>query len=499
VPDDIERILDDDGPSRSAAVASKLIDLGMSAEAARQRISRARPPVRKFPIPLLPKNEAFLYLDDQRTTEQMWSNFVRDLRETNSVYAGALDGLAARGGLVPVEDFPIIAGAPIAMKAQVTSDRVINQLTAAGIVRSLSIQDIGDVIQLAHPGIGAVDHHGVRPRRLGEAILLDALKEWVRRTGLGGFNSVAIRGDAQLRQVGQFRFDLTAASYILPLRAAKGGKPGFLGADVFADGELNEDHIRYFVRKTQLLNATLPNGKALSLILAPSFTGQAYKVGHAAGIMMATPSDLFGRRAGRAIVDLVGTLKNAAAVVAGNPERFAALVEDLTQVEGAAGNIRGVLFELICFYLARRNAVSADFGVTARDPSTGETRDIDVLALVDSGHITAIECKGRAPGGFVQLEDVQNWLGKLRIMRVHLAAQERFREAQIQFELWTSGTFTDDALTHLRHEKHRRTRTLIDWKDGTAVAELARASKEKAILKGLQEHFLHHPLATINR
>jgi hypothetical protein len=136
--------------------------------------------------------------------------------------------------------------------------------------------------------------------------------------------------------------------------------------------------------------------------------------------------------------------------------------------------------------------------VTARDPATGETRDIDVLAFIDPAHITAIECKGRGPGGVVELDEVEAWLGKLRVMRAHFAAQDRFREAHLQFEIWTSGTFSEDALRHLKREKQRRTKTQIDWKDGEAVANLARAAKERAILKGLQEHFLHHPLATID-
>ncbi len=65
--------------------------------------------------------------------------------------------------------------------------------------------------------------------------------------------------------------------------------------------------------------------------------------------MLATPTNLFGQKVGKAIQSLVETLKNAAAIATTNPERLASLIDDLSEIEGAAGNLRGVLFELINF------------------------------------------------------------------------------------------------------------------------------------------------------
>lgn len=39
----------------------------------------------------VPAHEAFLYFQEQRKTERFWTNLVRDLRETNSVYGAAID------------------------------------------------------------------------------------------------------------------------------------------------------------------------------------------------------------------------------------------------------------------------------------------------------------------------------------------------------------------------------------------------------------------------
>lgn len=168
--------------------------------------------------------------------------------------------------------------------------------------------------------------------------------------------------------VQQFRFDLAGPSYLLPLRGKSGG-PGFLVADVFSEGILDEFHIRYFLRKAGALNATLKNGAVLPMLVADGFTGTALKNGHATGVIMATPSELFGRRVGDALRSLVSVLKNTAAIAsAGTPDRIIGLVNSLADIEGRSHNLRGALFELLVAYLVRRDAVSIDAGVRATDP-----------------------------------------------------------------------------------------------------------------------------------
>ena len=126
----------------------------------------------------------------------------------------------------------------------------------------------------------------------------------------------------------------------------------------------------------------------------------------------------------------------------------------------------------------------------------GETADIDVLKITNqAAACVAIECKGKQPGGIVPVEDVQAWMRRIPIVRSHFGRREDLREADISFELWTSGTFDPDALALLNAEKPKRTKGRIDWKDGDEVLALAKAGREKAITNALHEHFLKHPLA----
>jgi hypothetical protein len=74
---------------------------GISAEAARQRLSRLPANVRVlYGIPF-PKRARFIYLDDQFGSSAYWDALQRDIDEAGPAYAAALAGVRARGGIVP--------------------------------------------------------------------------------------------------------------------------------------------------------------------------------------------------------------------------------------------------------------------------------------------------------------------------------------------------------------------------------------------------------------
>lgn len=173
-------------------------------------------------------------------------------------------------------------------------------------------------------------------------------------------------------------------------------------------------------------------------------------------------------------------------------------MNDLAEIEGRSLNLRGILFELLAAYLARRQFASIDLGSKARDPDTGKTADIDIQCFSNQmSDVLAIECKGKEPGGILTLEEVETWLRKIAIMRGHYRNDPRFRESKISFALWTSGTLHPDALGRLEKEKALRIKNPIDWKDGNAVLKLARDGKEKAIGDALDQHFVRHPLTEV--
>ena len=495
--DPVEKVLTEVGPSRTEHLVTALTELlNISPGAARQRLSRARTPVERYPGSLLPKREAFFYLRHQRNTERYWENLLHDLRETGTVYACAIDALAARGGVVKVNEFAVISGAPIALKKQVPSEGVAKKLIDLGIIEETKFGGLGHCFVANFTTVmQPLPISRINARRLTEGVMLDGLREWARKNGFGSYAKIAIRGENQPLMVGQFKWDLTGPSYLLPLRHSN-IRHGFLVADVFAEGRLDANNIRYFIRKVQTYQKTSNSGKLFPILMAESFTGDAITEGHKAGLMLTTPTNLFGDSVARSLADLLLTLRNAAAVAAVDGDRLCKLLEQLSQIEGRAGNMRGILFELIVAYIAKRNfGGNIDFGVLHTHRTTGRTTDLDVVCVTDKNTIHIIECKGKNPSGTVSHSEVEEWLSKLPIMKDYVANHDHLRERNQTYELWTTGIFEADALAKLKVEQENRTKQPIAWKNGKGVRETATKLKLKAIGDALDQHFVKHPLA----
>ena len=496
--DEVVRYLKRHGPTRAGRIIDAFVKAGASPEASRQRLSRSRSVVHRFPVMVLPKREAFLYLHDQRGREIFWTNLMRDLRETNSVHGAALDGMSARGDFVTEDQFAVISSAyAYPQRGQVSTSTLAKSLLAADFIRPYHHEEFGSGYLLC-PGLGnGLTDKEVKARRVAESVVIGAVREWARKIGFAGFNTIAIRGEAKLKPIGPFHYDLAGPSYLLPLQ--RGSQEfGFLVADVFVDRVLSLDDIQYFIRKARMTRSALPGAGVLSLLVAERFTGEALTAGHRAGIMLATPQDLFGRRAGDAIASLVETLKNAAAYASSSPQRLLDLVENLSEIEGRAGNLRGILFELLVAYLVRRTASSIDMGIIARHPDTRKPVDMDVVAFSNAGsEITIVECKAKEPGGKLTLAEVDEWLTKIAVMRAYYKNDAYRRDAKLRFELWTTGEIETDALEKLVEEQKLRSKTPLGWKDGQAVLQVAKDDREKAITDALYQHFIRHPLAEV--
>ena len=492
----VERILRDIGPARTGRLVTALTQsLNSSPQAARQRLSRTDVPILRH-SEVLPKREAFFYLTDQHNSERYWENLLRDLREANTIYACAIDGLAARGGIVPVDEFHVVSGAPINLRKQVPSVVVAKTLIELGVMEEKSIGDLGRCYVAKYEGVTSpLTLQMFRSRRLVEGVMLDGLRMWMRRNGVGSSDKIAIRGEDHRLLVGQFKWDLTGPSYLLPLRR-EGILHGFVVADVFCEYQMNALHIRYFLRKVQTYQQTSNSGLLFPILMGRGFTSDAIKEGRKAGLMLTTPRNLFGMHVAEALDELLQTLQDATTKATVNDEHLYDLLGRLSDIEGRAGNVRGILFELMTAYIASREfGGTINVGVSHTDTADGRSADLDVVCIPASNTVHLIECKGKGPGRTVSLKEVEKWLGKLSVMQDYVANQGDLRERSQNYAFWTTGKFDDDALAKLNQEKKKRTRRPISWKDGKDIRETAARLRLKTIGNALDEHFLKHPLS----
>ena len=506
----IEKVVKDIGPSRAGRVVEKLAsNLNISVQAARKRLSRARAETLCRVRHLLPKREVFFYVKSQWRGVKFWSNLMRDLRETNSTYAHAIDGIIARGGIVPVEDFGIVSGAPLVLKRQLCSDHVAQRLIEIHAIHEETIDRVGLCYVVDSRIAGSLTRKLTKQRfhslRIVETLGLESLREWVGRNSVGAFNQLITRGDESVPQVGQFNWDLSAPSYLRPIRSfsstsQSGVDPGFVVADSFMTQFLDVNHIRYFIHKIKIYEQTSNSGKLFPILLSNSFSKQALKVGRGEGIMMVTSENLFGPKVAAALQDLVSVLQDVSAAIK-DEERMRTLVDSLAAIDGRNGNMRGILFELIVAAIVQHKwgAQGIEHRVSHSHRCNSQSTDLDILFRKEGNAVHIIECKGKSPGGKVKVDEVEDWLSKIPIMRDYLDSRPDLKKFKAVFEFWTSGCFMEEAKELITNEKSRRRRNPIDYRDGEDVRELASNAQLGAMVDALNEHYLKHPIRRIVR
>lgn len=499
----VESILLVDGPALSSDVARKLVAQGCSADVARQRISRAGPNVRRLKGLVFPRNARFLYHAKHEGTEQYWTALVRDIREASPAYGPALAALQARDGVVPLDQFAIISGSPIRQQGQVSSESVLQRLEAVHLVERGELQGVGPVVALRADGrLGHPNFQRVRARLVVEKMLLLALRDWARRLGVASYDKIEIRGETdRLPTFGTFNWDLCGPSYMVPIvRRQKDGppKPGFLVGDVIAGAAVDEHAVAAFVRKFSLSSYLKNLPPFMPVLMADGYTQEAFNLGRAHGIMLATPKNLFGRDVAVGLATLLETLSKAAAVAVARPEVIGELFDKLSSIEGADRNLRGSLFELVVGHVAQaRFGGSIDINHLIRHDTF--KAELDVRRVV-AGEVWIYECKGYQPDHLIDAPEVEAWLTE-KVPGIYGATkgEDRFNTSTVHFEFWTSGGFTEAAIAALEAARDRTKRYVIGWKTGREVRnELARLSSS-GMTAMFDQHFLKHPIAVFDR
>jgi len=374
---------------------------------------------------------------------------------------------------------------------------VAKKLIELGVMKEQSIGDLGRCyVANSEGGMSPLTLQMFRARRVVEDVMLDGLRMWMRRNGVGSSDKIAIRGEDHPLMVGQFKWDLTGPCYLLPLRR-QNTLHGFVVADVFWEYQMDAFHIRYFLRKVQIYQHTSNSGLLFPVLMARGFTNDAFREGRKVGLMLTTPRNLFGTHVAEALDELLQTLQVATKKAAVNEESLYKLLGSLSDIRGRTGNLPGILFELMTAYIASQEfGGTIKMGVLHTHSTNGKSADLDVVCVTPPNAVHLIECKGKGPGGTVSIKEVEKWIDKLSVMQDYVASQGELRERERNYAFWTTGKFDADALAKLNQEKEKRTKNPISWRDGKDMRKTVTRLKLKTIGDALNEHFLRHPLSS---
>ena len=496
---DVERILRDVGPALSSHVAAALQQrLGLSANTARQRVARRTAPVQSLDLPFQ-RGATFLYLPHQYRT----GGFVRalgDALEANSgAYARALQALGGRGGIMPKAHLLAAAGLGDA-SGQMSPELVVERLVRAEVLTELEVSGQGVCVAFVASDDRDELIHRMKARLVAEDVLLDAVREWARNLALGSFESFRLRNGPAVPTVGRFAWDMTAPSYLSGVTSwdskASKPRPGFLVADALLGGEIDERAVRPFLYKCSTLRQ-MKSIRCLQVFLADSFSREALMRLREQGVIPGSVHTLFGADVAKALKALIAVLTQTAATAV-DPAQFDILFASLGRFEGAAGRLRGALFEFVAAALLHEDGWH-EIVINKLYRLAGKAvAEVDVRALKDDV-LLFVECKGIAPGTVLDDQEVKDWLDRrIPVVVERTRSSEEHAHYQLQFELWVTGELSADAVAMIRarQEAVRPTRYKIDVRFGVNLATMATAHKRRqpALLAVLRDHFVASPL-----
>lgn len=498
--DALARLLEAHGPMLASDLISHLRgEDGVQADAARKRLARVRPPVLQLEHLVFPRNERFYYLEDQAGSEPYWYALLAAMGKTGSVFGHVIHAMIARGGLIPRNMFDLISGSPVERRfagSRLTGEEILQRLVNADVVFQGTGLEGRSIVGLSRQvPFDPLHPSAIRARLLAEDIFLLALRDWLRTNGLISFDRVAVRGQDPAPEVGGYRWDLTGPSYVAPLPGRVQGRvlPGFVVGDVLFAHAVGKEQLGYFIHKASVLFNRPGSRPVLPLFVAQSFTAEALRFGREHFICVTTPANLLGEHVAKALESLIHTLENAASAAVHNPQILETLFTELGRIEGAAGRLRGALFELVVGHCVRaREGNTILLGLEVVDPSSGERVEIDVLRIKENQEVCAYECKGYGPQREVGGHEIQQWLERIPRMRGYLLAQEPYRHIAMQFAFWTTSRFSAEALDLLRQAEQAR-RYQISYKDGQQVLEYTRELGGRHIQRIVEQFYLRPP------
>lgn len=504
MPDIVEQILLSHGPCLSSDLASALIrNHGLTPEAARQRISRRRGEVKSLAYITFPRRARFIYLQSQFGSSGYWNNLIEALQKTRSAYGYALMALRARQGIMRTDQFVIACGSPTRQVKHLSAETVLQRLQQAGLVKGYDIPGVGSCVALSQgPNQYDMQAAELHARLVCEDILLKAIKMWVRQLGFGSYEKVELRGEGSTPpKVGTFAWDLAAPSYVGPMIDwSKEGKakPGFIACDVnLSRKRIDGDGILPFLHKCTTLRSLRNVGRCLQIHVGYGYEKDAFNLAKQNGVIPATAETLFGEDVAKGLIQLTSLLKWTAEAGA-DQSVLNQLFSSLGRIEGAAINLRGALFEFLVAEIARKSLGAQIELNRIFKNDEGAKAEVDVTAVTATKEVHFIECKGYQPNGKVDLEFVEKWLdARVPLIYKYARSHSEWKNHAVVFEIWTTGVFSEEAVTKLKaaQEEIRPGKFRIEFRDAEQVLKVASATKDKALVDTLRQHFLDHPIS----
>lgn len=499
----VEMILKEEGPSLSSDLNKKLVErFGLSSDAARKQVSRGCPDMHRLSGIKFARNARFIYLRKDYRSPFYWNALYRAFKDTNSAYWFAISALIQRGGPIPYRHFLICCGSPLKQKKHLSPDEVLKRLESIGVLTQKHFDGLGRCVTLLEHEDQSWLVAEQQARLLAENILIKAISNWAKNIGMVSYKKLVDRDGYDLPQVSTIAWDIAGPSYVSGLTDFKSGSnseinPGFFTCDVYLGGKVGLSGIEPFIRKCKALRGLKRVGRTLHFFVADDFQSDAFQAAKEAGVMPSTVENLFGKEIAKGLKNLIKTLDEAAKTATLEPEKFNVLFDSLGKIEGAAGNLRGALFEYFTATLIPKIQQSHRIRINEKCKTDSGSAEADVISE-GNGEILFIECKGHRAGGVVEHEEVKKWLQqRVPILNKYAKAHSDWKGKKLRFEIWTTGRFSDESIALLNNAKCTLNKYEIDFLDAMQVKAEVDKCDDKELRNTYLKCFYDHPLRKV--
>lgn len=489
----IIEILNNKGGMLSSDLSDELVKKGFTEVAARKKISRccssSNGQILRLPYLTFPHRAKFVYLKKEGYSERFYSNLYEALNKTNSIYSHAFNLLKVHYGVLNEDRFKVYSSSPEISSKHINHETVLKNLITLNLCEYKNINNVR-YIYLTEP---AWDEKRAIALEKIESLLIDMLREWLKRTNLGSFKAIN-----KSRNYGYFFWDISSPSYISPFikkdNNDKKIKHGFVVADVVYN-VVDENTIKYFINKLNIVKANKNNRPVIPILIAQGYTKEAFNIGRSKGIVLVTPEILFGKDIADLFENLLYKLSNIAAATTKDIEEFLKLYDQLAKIQGSAAHLYGDLFEFIVGVVYREFLPTSSLEIGKLvSINTGDRKEIDVYIKTTDNKIYFIECKGYSQKTKVCENDALHWVNKVPLLRKWgFENIENFDKMEQHYEFLTTSDFDNKAKDVFDEFNKNTKKYQIVYLNGKQLLDFIKSkninSKDK-IIKTLNEHYL---------
>jgi len=480
----LQRILKKHGPMLSGRLGEKLADEeGIGLEAARQRLCRTRPPIRKI-ILGYKNNQSFVYLQEHFNSDRYWNAMKLSLKNSSKAYYALLNSCFFHYGFAKKSQLAAYGFSPVKkLKRHFLYSSIIEELQKNGLISEFD----DETLEINDKLFQQNNYNQFKAIEIAKMHVMQNFHDRVRNLNFVSFDTGKCLGEHA--KFGKFQWGFTSPSYLNGLKGRIGERvlPGFIVADILIGRKVDKIDVEFFLQKIGIVQQTKVR-PFIPFLICDNVEERTFKRLKSHGIAIGRVRELFGTSYAEALQLLIKTIANATEIVNTNPDQFVELCEKISTLDDKFTNMKGDLFEFVVGYFYSRDHIPLEIGKVIREPRTRKPKEIDVF-VKGSNVLRVVECKAYKPP--LDETEVKEWLTEnIPVIRSWILSQDDYKNKSLVFELWCTSGFKYDALKLLKKYTKSVKRYDIKYFDGSAIAKKFKSTKDKKIYDLLMHYFI---------